>query len=110
MTFTPKPLDTHVNWRSSDVADPASWTIELSASDHAELDAALKNAKAASVNMLEIGRDDFPLDGLVAKLAAAEQELRGGRVCLNSDRRRISGSSAGCFLDLPIWGCHAGRA
>jgi hypothetical protein len=33
---------------------------------------------------------------------------RGGRVCLNSDRRRISGSSAGCFLDLPIWGVMQG--
>ena len=79
MTFTPQPLDTHVNWCSSDVADPASWTVELSASDHAELDVALKTAKAASANMLEIGRDDFPLDGLIAKLAAAEQELINGR-------------------------------
>ncbi|MEY2927899.1 MAG: hypothetical protein RL367_2376, partial [Pseudomonadota bacterium] len=57
MSFTPQPLDTHVNWRSSDVADPASWTVELSPSDHAELDAALQTAKAASTNMLDIGRD-----------------------------------------------------
>ena len=28
---------------------------------------------------------------------------RGGSVCLHNDRRRISGSSAGCFFDLPIW-------
>ena len=47
MSFMPKPLDTHVNWRSSDVADPERWTVELSASDHAELDAALQTAKAA---------------------------------------------------------------
>jgi hypothetical protein len=79
MSFMPKPLDTHVNWRSSDVADPAHWTVELSASDHAELDAALRTAKATSGNMLEIGRDDFPLDGLVAKLAAVEEELINGR-------------------------------
>ena len=29
--------------------------------------------------------------------------LRGGRVCLHSDRQWISGSSAGCFFELPIW-------
>ena len=31
-------------------------------------------------------------------------EKRGGRVGLNRDRHLISGSSAGCFLALPIWG------
>ena len=31
-------------------------------------------------------------------------EQRGGSVCLNRDRQGISGSSAGCFLELPIWG------
>ncbi len=30
-------------------------------------------------------------------------EGRGGRVCLHRDWRRISGSSAGCFLELPVW-------
>lgn len=33
---------------------------------------------------------------------------RGCRVGLNSGRRRISGSSAGCFLELPIWGVKQG--
>jgi hypothetical protein len=28
---------------------------------------------------------------------------RGGRVCLNRDWQRISGLSAGCFLELPTW-------
>ena len=31
------------------------------------------------------------------------REERGGSVCLDMDWQRISGSSAGCFLDLPIW-------
>ena len=30
-------------------------------------------------------------------------KLRGGSVGLHKDWQRISGSSAGCFLDLPIW-------
>jgi murein DD-endopeptidase MepM/ murein hydrolase activator NlpD len=46
------------------------------------------------------------LDYLIAVVEAAPD--RGGRVSLNSDWRRISGSSAGCFLDLPIWGVMQG--
>jgi hypothetical protein len=34
--------------------------------------------------------------------------MRAGRVGLNSDRQRLSGSSAGCFLDLPTWGVMQG--
>ena len=37
-----------------------------------------------------------------------EAVLRGGRVGLHRDRQRISGSSAGCFLELPIWGVMQG--
>ena len=33
---------------------------------------------------------------------------RGGRVGLNRDWQRISGSSAGCFLEMPIWGIMQG--
>jgi hypothetical protein len=33
---------------------------------------------------------------------------RGGRVCLNRDRRKISGFSAGCFPEMPIWGVMQG--
>ena len=35
-------------------------------------------------------------------------QIRGGSVCLHKDWQRISGSSAGCFLDLPIWGVMQG--
>lgn len=79
MSFMPKPLDIHVNWRSSDVADPACYTVELSPGDHAELDAALDVAKATSDNMLEIGREHFLLDALAAKLVGVERELIDGR-------------------------------
>ena len=29
MSFTPKQLETHIDWRSSDVSDPGQWTVEL---------------------------------------------------------------------------------
>ena len=48
MSFVPKELETHVNWRSSDVADPRRWTMMLTESDQRELDHALRAAKSVS--------------------------------------------------------------
>ncbi len=79
MSFTPRLLEDHINWRSSDVAEPARWTVALTESDTSELDRALGVAKARSNNLLDITRDDFPLDGLVSKLADVERELIDGR-------------------------------
>jgi hypothetical protein len=101
--MTPKPLETHINWRSSDVADPARWTLELTPSDHRELDNALKTAKAVSENLLDIGREHFPLDGLVPKLAGVEKELIDGRgfVRINAlDTARYSDDD----LTMLYWG------
>jgi hypothetical protein len=101
--FTPKPLETHIGWRSHDVADPATWTMQLTAADHAELAAALAVAKRVSNDLLAIGRDAFPLDGLAKKLAAAEAELIAGRGFV-----RISALPADRYSDddltLLYWG------
>ena len=35
-------------------------------------------------------------------------ELRAGWVCLNRNRRKISGPSAGCFPEMPIAGVTQG--
>jgi LysR family hydrogen peroxide-inducible transcriptional activator len=43
-----------------------------------------------------------------ADLLGSQVLSRGGRVGLNRDRRLLSGSSAGCFLELPIWGVTQG--
>ena len=40
--------------------------------------------------------------------ALAAGENRGGRTGLHRDRQRIGGSSAGCFLELPIGGVMQG--
>ena len=57
---------------------------------------------------------DGVLTGLIDRLSAQTGlgvavfgMVRGGRVCLNRDRQRLSGSSAG-FLALPIWGVMQG--
>ena len=74
-----KPLETHANWRHTDVLDEAQWTLQLSAADKQELDAALRLALAKSDDLLDIGPDDFPLPTLATKLAAVERELIDGR-------------------------------
>lgn len=74
-----KQLEMHANWRQADVADPAIWTVQLSPDDHAELDAALRHARAKSDDLLVISREDFPLPTLANKLQEIERELIDGR-------------------------------
>ena len=77
--MTPRKLDTHVDWTSTEVADPSRWTVALTKADHRELDHALAHAKGISDNLLDIGRDAFPLDRLADKIAGIERELIDGR-------------------------------
>jgi len=73
------PLEAAAEWRAADVADPESWTMRLTAADHAQLDAALAAAKTRSTDPLDIGREDFPLGELSAKLDGVVDELLDGR-------------------------------
>lgn len=77
--LSPKPLESHIDWHADDVADPEVWTMWLTDDDARELDAALVHAKSVSTDLLDIALDDFPLDGLAAKLAGVERELIDGR-------------------------------
>ena len=61
-------LEPAAEWRAADVADPEAWTLHLDETDHAELAAALAHARAKSTDPLHLGRADFPLEGLAAKL------------------------------------------
>jgi Taurine catabolism dioxygenase TauD, TfdA family len=79
MSHNPRVLESRVVWHSEDVADPAAWTVTLTADDHRELDAALATAKRASNNLLDIDRRAFPLDRLAQKLSRLERELVDGR-------------------------------
>ncbi len=103
MSVTLRKLETHLAWTSEDVADPAEWTVELTPADHAELDAALRHAKAKSSDLLQIAREDFPLPRLAAKLAAVERELIEGRGFV-----RISALDTAAYddddLTLLYWG------
>ena len=63
-----RKLDEHVAWRRGDMLDAATWTVNLTEADHRELHDALQHAKSVSSDVLELGRDDFPLSSLKQKL------------------------------------------
>jgi len=103
MSSEPRILEPHVNWRAADVADSTGWTVELTDSDHRELDAALAHAKSISSDLLDIDCEAFPLEGLADKIAQAEAELIDGRgfVRINAlDGSRYSDDD----LTMMYWG------
>ena len=79
MTAAPSILEPQCEWQAPAVADEAVWTEVFSAPELEELDAALRCAMARSEDVLKIGRDDFPLPELHARLVSIEHELMDGR-------------------------------
>jgi hypothetical protein len=77
--MTPQVLETACEWNAEQVADAASWTELLNASEIAEIRDAIGSARAKSSDLLEIGKADFPLPTLAPRLARIEQELMNGR-------------------------------
>ncbi|HXW35413.1 MAG TPA: TauD/TfdA family dioxygenase [Acidimicrobiales bacterium] len=98
-----RELEPGAEWRAHDVADPETWTLRLTASDHAELDEALKTAKSKSQDPLEITRDDFPLDGLEDKLGAVVTDLVDARGFIRISALRVDDYSDE-DLTLMYWG------
>ncbi len=79
VTEPPVPLEPHAEWRAADVADPAGWTLELTAQHHAELDAALAHARSITDEVLDVTADHFPLPTLAPLLDEFAHELINGR-------------------------------
>ena len=72
-------LEVACEWRAGDVTDPTAWTEVLSDAEIAELEAAMAHAREVSSDFLDIGKADFPLPTLGARLKAIETELMDGR-------------------------------
>jgi hypothetical protein len=110
MSDQPRILETGSEWRHDDVADAAAWTESLDAADLEELDAALRHARARSDDMLEVGKEDFPLPGLGPRLRRVETELIHGRgfVLLRGLPRERYGNDDMCWLYWGI-GMHLGK-
>lgn len=103
-------LEPTCGWRAEDVADPETWTEHLSASEVDELDAAMRQARSTSGNLLAIGRDEFPLPTLAPRLKAIERELIDGRgfVLIRGIPRERFTNDEMCLIYWGI-GTHLGR-
>lgn len=79
MTVDPRPLETHVDWDADAVADPTTWTVDLTEEHLAELQAAVAHARARHDELLDVTADDLPLPSLAPLLRDVERELVDGR-------------------------------
>jgi hypothetical protein len=79
MSHKPRILEPQCAWTAPDVADEDLWTEHFDETEQSELDAALRHALAKSDDVLELGRDDFPLPNLHHRLARIEDDLINGR-------------------------------
>jgi hypothetical protein len=106
----PEPLELHAEWRHQDVDDSSLWIEKLSAPEVEELDAALRHARAKSDDLLDIGKEDFPLPTLGARLRRVEAELIDGRgfVLLRGIPRQRYDNDEMCLLYWGI-GMHLGK-
>ena len=107
---SPRVLERACEWHHDDVADPVSYTEVLDAEEREELDAALRVAKAKSSDLLEIGKQDFPLGRLAARLRRIERELIEGRgfVVIRGLARERYDNDEMCLLYWGI-GAHLGK-
>ena len=77
-TISVKPLTGPSAWHGRDLARSTDWIRPISAAAVAELDAALASVKARGLAWADIRREDFPLSGFGAELAAVAHELEHG--------------------------------
>lgn len=103
MTHRPRVLEAHCEWRAPDVADESTWTEQLTPPELDELDAAVRHAADRADDVLDVGRDDFPLPTLSERLARIEAELIDGRGFV-----RIRGVDRSAYsqqeMELLYWG------
>ncbi|MSO92549.1 MAG: TauD/TfdA family dioxygenase [Rhodospirillales bacterium] len=72
-------LDGPAAWRGAELASSESWIYRLSASELAEIEAAMRGIEAGHVDIASIRRETFPLPGLGPRLAELLQEIIFGR-------------------------------
>jgi hypothetical protein len=73
------PLESRAEWRRKDVEKESLWTEQLTPTELRELDQALQHAKSRSTDVLQLGKDDFPLPTLSTRLKRIEHDLIDGR-------------------------------
>jgi hypothetical protein len=79
VTLPPGPIAGPSAWRGEDLARSDAWIHRFTASELSELHRALARVHARGLALPGIGREDFPLPTLGARLAALRAELLHGR-------------------------------
>lgn len=74
-----QPITTAKAWRGRDVAQDSSWIVTLTAAEIADIERAVAAAKASSRGLEDVGREEFPLTVLRARLEAVLREVYDGR-------------------------------
>jgi len=74
-----KPINAANAWRGEDLARETSWIVRLTAAEIADVERALAAAKATGKPLEQIGRDEFPLTVMRARLEASLADMYEGR-------------------------------
>lgn len=78
-TVTARPLTGPPAWPGEDLARARDWIRPCSPAEIAELDGALRAVERRGLAGRDITREDFPIPGVAATLAAVSHELEHGR-------------------------------
>ena len=73
------PVSSRSVWRPADFADASQWMVTLSDAERDEIVTVARAAAGFGLTAATVGREDFPLPGLAAKLADWVGELSAGR-------------------------------
>lgn len=73
------PIGGPSSWRAADVADPGSWTVELTDCHRAELVSVARAARAAGLTIATLGPQDVPLPSMADVLGRIVELLTEGR-------------------------------
>lgn len=74
-----RSIDAPYAWKGADLQDRTDWLRPFSASELAEIDAALQAVKARKLELFDIGKEDFPLPAFSKEIAKISRELETGR-------------------------------
>ena len=66
-------------WYGRDLTNDPAWLVHLTQQDLEEIAAAVRGVKAHRLALGEVGRGNFPLPALAARLAQWLEEIRTGR-------------------------------
>ena len=72
------PLQSPADWRGADILKRKDWVHELSSGEIAEIDGALRQARARGLGLADLDRESFPLPAFHAIARRAQSALEDG--------------------------------